>query len=196
MIKGCSIRKAVISDAEKIHQLAIESLDVSEVDSIDDLAWYIKNEYGLVACHDEKIVGYLLMSQGSDTTGITGSVYGKYHYIYWLVVNLKFRRLGIGQGLIDQALACCKKKYHVDNIYLYVRSKNVKAQALYNKVGFKTVRTIENFYSKCTSSEIDHCYFMKKSISPPITTSSTSTTSLSSSSSSSLEEEEKKTTTF
>jgi ribosomal protein S18 acetylase RimI-like enzyme len=104
------------------------------------------------------LVGYVMMSKGTLSDSKK-----EYHYVYWLVVDPKYRRLGIAKKLMNKMISIYPRIHNIDDIYLYVRSRNLKAKSLYTSLGFKVEKRIENFYSKCGNDQGDDGLFMRLS---------------------------------
>jgi ribosomal-protein-alanine N-acetyltransferase len=64
-----------------------------------------------------------------------------------VAVRHQYRRRGIGQALLGRIIEEARK-LGVTTAFLEVRSENVAAQALYERVGFKAIARRANYYSE------------------------------------------------
>ncbi len=71
---------------------------------------------------------------------ITASCFVKSNKIILFSVRRSYQRMGYGECLLSFVLS----KYN--NLELFVRESNRPALSLYKKLGFKEIRTVENFY--------------------------------------------------
>ncbi|NIP38037.1 MAG: ribosomal protein S18-alanine N-acetyltransferase [Candidatus Dadabacteria bacterium] len=83
----------------------------------------------------EKVVGYL----------ISWMLYDEIHILN-VAVHPDFRRNGIAKKLIDYTIERFKSKGAV-TVILEVRTSNIAAQNLYEKMGFQVLRTRKKYYS-------------------------------------------------
>ena len=94
-----------------------------------------KNSYFIVAKYNKNIVGYAGMYFVQDEG-----------YIYNIAVYPEFRRLGIGQALLENLeIYCINNKLKF--ISLEVRESNTSAYFLYLKSNFKNIGKRKNFYT-------------------------------------------------
>lgn len=108
--------------------------------SEDGLRSELTNEtaHFLVASSESKVLGYIGVHE------ICGEA-----YITNVAVFPEYRRLGIGETLIDAATHGAKQR-NCDFISLEVRISNVPAIELYKKEGYNIVGQRKNFYSNPT----------------------------------------------
>lgn len=90
----------------------------------------------LVAEEDGAPVGYICLRYLFEEAEITN-----------IAVRNDYRRRGIGEMLIDAAVAFCKEIY-CESIGLEVRETNAPAIALYEKKGFERVGIRKDYYEK------------------------------------------------
>jgi ribosomal-protein-alanine N-acetyltransferase len=100
-----------------------------------------------VAWLSERMVGY-----------IVGYIPNRSGYIDSIAIDPNYRLQGIGKNLTNSLLDHFKEK-RVRTISLNVRTKNKTGIAFYQKLGFKILKTIKNFYRNG-----DDAYLMKREI--------------------------------
>ena len=88
----------------------------------------------LVAVEGGAVVGYVGSQTVIDTTDMMN-----------IAVHPDFRRRGIAQMLVEQLVAKLKARQSL-RLMLEVRSSNMGAQALYEKMGFTQVGLRKNYY--------------------------------------------------
>jgi len=72
-----------------------------------------------------------------------------------------YRGRGIGKALLRRTIDVMDKVYGVEAIYLEVRVSNLRAIGLYEKFGFKRVKTIKSYYR-----DGEDAYVMVKRLKP------------------------------
>jgi len=103
------------------------------------------NKSFLVAEVDGKIVGYVMCRVEWGWGFIRNKLLKKGHVIS-IAVRPGYRRRGIGEKLMINAMESLKKYYGAEEIYLEVRVSNTPAISLYKKLGFKIIKTIASYY--------------------------------------------------
>lgn len=98
----------------------------------------------IVAEEDNKVVGYIMCRIES---GFSGFSLMKRGHIISIAVLPGYRRKGIGEALLREALQAMVNYYGVKECYLEVRVSNSPAINLYKKIGFKIERTIRGYYA-------------------------------------------------
>ncbi|MEM1530044.1 MAG: ribosomal protein S18-alanine N-acetyltransferase [Candidatus Bathyarchaeia archaeon] len=98
----------------------------------------------IVAEEDGKVVGYIMCRIESGFSGL--SLIKRGHVIS-IAVLPAYRRRGIGEALLKEALNAMVTHYGVKECYLEVRVSNTPAINLYKKMGFKIERTIWRYYA-------------------------------------------------
>lgn len=141
-----NIRKAKIEDYDKVMELYKELYDAEKIfdknlsstynvseKQKEEIQKRIKSrkEIFLVAEEDDKIIGLI------DGYIIDNSNHiEKVGYLDHLCVNKKYRKLGIGENLIQEFSNKMKNK-NVTYLKLNAFEKNLPAIALYEKLGFE-----------------------------------------------------------
>ncbi|MHA1124248.1 MAG: GNAT family N-acetyltransferase [Candidatus Heimdallarchaeota archaeon] len=144
-----SIRHAELSDLDEIY--TIEKACFDERDAFVEQVFHYflirpKKEIFLVATTDTEIVGFIIIQPSSLTKYI----------IITIDVLPHWQRKGIGRSLmleiekeIISTFKNLENKIESDaHIELVVFEKNVAARSLYEQLGYKKTRLIENYYSK------------------------------------------------
>jgi len=140
------IRRASLEDLNTIQELnnSLFKLEKENYDSTLVKDWplskegkeyffdLIKNHYVIVATIDNIIVGYLAGS--IEEKGSYVEV--QYGEINNMIINDKYRGLGIGRLLIDNFKEYCKTK-NISNIKVVASYKNKNAIEFYHKNGFE-----------------------------------------------------------
>lgn len=125
------------ADASLLHEAAaIEQECFNTPWSEKDLAAALTNPAFtcLSALDGEKPVGYVMMYSAADEGEIAN-----------LAVTKEMRRQGIGEMLMEHAIAMAKDN-GVVTMYLEVRSSNIGAKSLYEKLGFSPIGIRRNYY--------------------------------------------------
>ena len=125
---------ACINDIEEIER--IEGLCFSIPWTREQLEMQLGGGYIFIAARDgERPVGYV----GAQCVLDEG-------YISNVAVSPKYRRLGIGEGLM-RTLERRARERKLSFLTLEVRASNHAAVSLYEKCGYKTVGRRKNYYS-------------------------------------------------
>ena len=90
---------------------------------------------------EKKIIGFILV----DING--GEIKENAALIYAIGVLEEDRRFGIGKMLINKIFENLKNYSQVKELYLHVQDTNKGAYKFYTALGFKFVKTINQFYS-------------------------------------------------
>jgi ribosomal-protein-alanine N-acetyltransferase len=131
-----SVRRAGLDDLEAILRV--------EEGSFGDNAWpreqfldyfrHAERSMFLVASLNDRIVGYLLTF-----------VRGDYADVDSLAVLPRYRRKGIGKALMQRSIALLRRR-GFETVYLNVREDNETAIQLYESLGFRKARRINEYF--------------------------------------------------
>ncbi|MEM2321124.1 MAG: ribosomal protein S18-alanine N-acetyltransferase [Candidatus Bathyarchaeia archaeon] len=98
----------------------------------------------IVAEVDNRVVGYIMCR---IETGFSGFSPIKRGHIISIAVLPGYRRMGIGEALLREALRAMIEHYGVRECYLEVRVSNMPAINLYRKLGFEVDKIIRGYYA-------------------------------------------------
>jgi len=100
----------------------------------------------LVAEENRTVVGYIMcrIEVGLSNIGLPGLV--KKGHVVSVAVLPEYRRKGLGEALVNQAMEGMKK-YGAKQCYLEVRVTNQEAINLYKKLGLEVSRSIRGYYA-------------------------------------------------
>lgn len=104
----------------------------------------------LVASKDGLVTGYITYSTVLDEVQIAN-----------IAVHPDFRKMGIGQKLLDVLLEISQKE-DAAIITLEVRESNIPAVSLYKKCGYEVVGVRKNYYTNPTENAILMNLYLKK----------------------------------
>lgn len=93
---------------------------------------------------DQKVIGYIMCRLESGISNF-GFKWVKKGHVVSIAVLKKYRGHGIGEALLRNAIKAMEKA-GVNEQILEVRTNNYDALKLYEKVGFKIVRTLKSYY--------------------------------------------------
>ncbi len=144
--EGFIIRRARLEDLPKVIEVNMKTLPEHYPE------WFWREhlekwgEAFFVAEVAGRIVGYVMSRVEYGTPLIVRGVIVKKGHIVSIAVLEGYRRRGIGTALMKAALAALKEKYGCKEVYLEVRVSNKPAIKLYEKLGFRIVKTIPMYY--------------------------------------------------
>ncbi len=92
------------------------------------------NYVSYVYIQDDEIIGYIIQTIAADESNILN-----------VCVDYKFRKNGIAEKLMFEALNYCKSN-GIHTVFLEVRSSNMPAINLYNKCAFVEVGVRNGYY--------------------------------------------------
>lgn len=135
-MEGLIIRRMSYEDIQQVHE--IERLSFTAPWSIDSFIYELNNRMTilLVAEFNGQIIGYICLRTIIDVTEILN-----------IAVHPKFRRRGVGAGLLKRALDELMSE-HQDSktVRLEVRESNTPAIALYKRFGFEVIGRRRDYY--------------------------------------------------
>lgn len=130
-----SLKKASIKDLDAIYQLQTDYNNL--ILSKNSLKKDLENElsYYLIAENKNQVIGAIGINILVDHADIT-----------MVITNKDFSNLGIGTALLNNVITKCKE-LKLKKLFLEVRSSNIVAIHLYQKVGFTNISIRKNYYS-------------------------------------------------
>jgi len=136
-----SVVKATTEHLPRILEIGIYAISSSW--TFDFLFTELSNgdSHFLVAL-DNSVVGFVILRQVGDDGEILQ-----------IAVDRKTRRSGVGDLLMEAALNYTRER-ELESLFLEVRKSNTAALALYEKHGFKAMRTRKNYYNDPTEDAI------------------------------------------
>jgi len=99
----------------------------------------------IVAESQGRVVGYIMCRIEHGFSDVRKLHFAKKGHIISVAVMPEFRRMAIGRGLVEGALAALSS-LSADECFLEVRVSNDPAIELYRKLGFEITRTIARYY--------------------------------------------------
>lgn len=134
MIKIRKYRKSdfkqlcIVMDRARIQELKTANLEkvFLSLNEAPYLSYFLECDI-YVATKEEKVVGFVGL---------------KPHKLNFLYVDPFFQRCGIGNQLMEKAMKCLEKP-----IKLEVFTNNLKAKTLYEKYGFRVIKTVVEKWS-------------------------------------------------
>ena len=129
-----------INDLEYIYKLELESYSFPWTKEIlRDCILYKYDSYSVFI--DDTLVGYIISKISFPETHILN-----------LTVDINYRNNGIGQALIELTINDARIRNSQD-IILEVRSSNIVAQYLYEKLSFKKIGIRKDYYESDNGRE-------------------------------------------
>jgi len=105
-----------------------------------DLFHKTEPEFFLVAEHEKKVIGFILVKDGENFGEKLTAI------IYAIAVSPNYRSSGIGSQLIYAILNVLREK-QIKKLFLHVRVGNENAIKFYLNLGFTKLQRIKEFYS-------------------------------------------------
>jgi len=142
-----TLRNAREEDLEQIIRINRTALP-------ENYPYYVFSEllrdYGdafFVAEIEGDVVGYIMprIEWGFSEIRHLPSLVKKGHVVSIAVLE-PFRNNGIGTNLLKASMEAMKDSYGADEVYLEVRVTNQVAISVYEKLGFKKVKTLRHYY--------------------------------------------------
>ena len=100
-----------------------------------------------VAEVDGKVVGYVMPRIEWGPSFFKGLSVVKKGHLVSIAVLPEYRGFGIGSSLLSHFLDAMKNFYEVDEVYLEVRVSNYPAIRLYERFGFRKIKTLKYYYA-------------------------------------------------
>lgn len=139
-------RLAEITDVKELIQLQDTLFEAGYVHDGYVLTNIIRHNRAYIALHDNKIVGLALYDKRTSNIDPSENVMT----LCLLGVKKEYQNQKIATNLIKISLS------RYECVYLHVNFKNLNAIHLYEKVGFRKVSTLKNYYGNGS-----HAYYMK-----------------------------------
>ena len=133
------IRQYESADVEQVHEINQLSLEIS-FRFYYDLFHKTEPELFLVAEHEKKIIGFILVKDGENFGEKSTAI------IYAIAVSPNYRSSGIGSQLVNALINVLREK-HIKKLFLHVRVGNESAIKFYLNLGFTKLQRIKEFYS-------------------------------------------------
>ena len=110
----------------------------------------------IVAEENGEVAGYIMcrVELGLSNFGFSGVI--KKGHIVSVAVLPQYRRKGIGQALITEAMEGMRL-HNAKQCFLEVRTTNTPAVDLYKKLGFQVTRTIHGYYADGEDAYVMSC---------------------------------------
>jgi len=110
----------------------------------------------IVAEENGEVTGYIMcrVELGLSNFGFSGVI--KKGHIVSVAVLPQYRRKGIGQALITEAMEGMRL-HNAKQCFLEVRTTNTPAVDLYKKLGFQVTRTIHGYYADGEDAYVMSC---------------------------------------
>lgn len=129
------IRRFTLSDLDRILEIEGKAFPKSPYEAATFL-----NLYWL---YPETFLVYLRRTRGWERGKILGYIiFSRRGHIISIAVDPEWRRHGIGKALIETAV----NHPRVKKVHAEVRVSNKPAQAFYEKLGFRVVDVVSNYY--------------------------------------------------
>jgi len=115
----------------------------------------------IVAEENGEVIGYIMcrVELGLSNFGFSGVI--KKGHIVSVAVLPQYRRKGIGQALITEAMEGMRL-HNAKQCFLEVRTTNTPAIDLYKKLGFQVTRTIHGYYADGEGAYVMSCELRSK----------------------------------
>lgn len=148
-----AIRPAKEQDLDMIVALNRAALPENYMPEFFENLLRIYGEYFLAAEMEGRIIGYVMCRVELGMTNLNSFGIMKKGHIVSLAVDNEQRRHGIGQAMMEEVMKRMRAT-GLKECFLEVRVTNEPAIKLYERVGFKIVKRISNYYSDGTDGYI------------------------------------------
>ncbi len=143
---GYTIRNATEKDLEVIREINLKTLPENYPPYFFRELWVKYNKAFYVAVSpDEKIVGYI-MCRVEYKPGFFKHFLVKSGHVVSIAVLKEHRRKGLGYALMAYAMKSLYENYDCKETYLEVRVTNKPAITLYEKLGYKIIKVLHQYY--------------------------------------------------
>ncbi|MBA6151334.1 GNAT family N-acetyltransferase [Gelidibacter maritimus] len=133
-----NIRSATLEDLESVHQIETLSFDDGSYPPFVLRQFFdISHEYFLVAEDEGKILGYVLGNINKNTSQ---------GWVLSLGVHPESRGKKLGKLLTEKLVELLENDLSTE-ICLTVHPDNTMAKKIYENLGFKAVKTFDNYYN-------------------------------------------------
>lgn len=141
-----TIRQASLTDLEEILKVETDNFTAEDFGlSRSSLRYHLKRNIVFIIEDKKRIIGYCLWLTRKN-----------FYRLYSIAVLKEFHSKGYGKMLLEYSLKQLKDK----ELRLEVKQINKQAVSLYEKFGFKIIKTLKSYYP----NNIDG-YLMKRAIS-------------------------------
>jgi len=140
------VRKAEEKDLSEVYNIELSSFDQPYPPQLLYLYYHLSGDLFLVAENAGRVVGYVIGIMGKD----------KAAHVISLAVHPDFRRRGIGKELLQKLLEALLER-GATHVRLEVENSNEAALALYQKLGFRIMGLLRDYYGSGR-----HAYIMVK----------------------------------
>jgi len=133
------IEDASITNLDRLYEIEIECFE-REAFTKQQIAHLLTdyNSISLVAKVNGEIIGFIIGMVYFERNSLVG-------HIFTIDVSPTYRRKGIAQRLLQEIEKIFKEK-GVKACHLEVREDNIAALSLYQKLGYKKVARLKNYY--------------------------------------------------
>jgi len=144
-IGDCIIRRAELGDLIPVMEINLKTLPEHYSDYFYESLLAELPEAFLVAEIDGRHVGYIMCKTEYGFSNFKKLGFVKKGHVVSVAVLHEFRRKGIGNGLVEEAINGVKSK-KCDELYLEVRCSNTDAVRLYENMGFIIKQKLKAYY--------------------------------------------------
>src|SRR5574338_1156036 len=144
-IGECSIRRAELGDLIPVMEINLKTLPEHYSDYFYESLLAELPEAFLVAEIEKKLVGYIMCKIEYGFSNFKKLGFVKKGHVVSIAVLPENRQKGIGNALVEEAIAGVKLKKS-DELYLEVRCSNNEAIRLYEKLGFIIKQRLKAYY--------------------------------------------------
>lgn len=118
------VRKYCDPDLESLNYLLKEAFNVERN------GYNSSNNIELVACYQDEVVGYLVLSKLYDNIKNLN-----YYYVNYVCVKSKYQNRGVASCMFETVFSICKKE-NIAYLELTSNKSRIFAHKLYEKLGF------------------------------------------------------------